>query len=233
MEKNIFIAEDDADIRNLLQLFLENEGYSVRAFETCDALLEAFVATEAELVVLDIMMPGTGGLEVCRQLRAKSTVPIIILTAKDTDADFVAGMTYGSDDYLVKPFSPTQLSMRIKALLRRVEMSKAATSDGHTDVRCGSLLYDARTHTVKTNTGDVGLTGTELALLLVMMKHCGDVISRETLLEQVWGISAEVETRVTDETVRRVRKKLRAAQSDMVIANKWGYGYRLQAGDES
>ncbi len=119
MGHSIYLADDEKSIRELLHSFLASDGYTVRSFESGDALLEAFRQEPAELVILDIMMPGTDGLTVCRELRAVSDIPIILLTAKDSELDYVMGISQGSDDYLTKPFRPTILLMKVKALLRR------------------------------------------------------------------------------------------------------------------
>ncbi|MFR4406767.1 MAG: response regulator transcription factor [Anaerovoracaceae bacterium] len=124
MGHSIYLADDEKSIRELLHSFLASDGYTVRSFESGDALLEAFRQDPAELVILDIMMPGTDGLTVCRELRAVSDIPIILLTAKDSELDYVMGISQGSDDYLTKPFRPTILLMKVKALLRRVEMDR-------------------------------------------------------------------------------------------------------------
>ena len=121
MKQLIYIAEDEKNIRETLRSFLENDGYEVCAFETGDALLGAFFKRRSDLVILDIMMPGTDGLTCCRLIREKNNVPIILLTAKDTEYDYVNGILQGGDDYLTKPFRPTVLLMRVKSLLRRVE----------------------------------------------------------------------------------------------------------------
>lgn len=232
MSKLIYIVDDEDDIRRLVKIYLESEGYRVCDFTTGDELFEAFRQSEADLVILDIMLPGTDGLTICSKLREISTVPIIMLTAKDTDADFVAGITYGSDDYLVKPFRPTQLNMRVKALLRRVEMSKSEGMSEMEDISCGDLLYSKKLHAILVKDKELGLTTTELALLRYLMLHFEEAISRETLLNEVWGITSDVETRVTDEAVRKIRRKLRDGKSSVQIKNKWGYGYILKDGDE-
>ena len=128
MGHSIYLADDEKSIRELLHSFLASDGYTVRSFESGDALLEAFRQEPAELVILDIMMPGTDGLTVCRELRAVSDIPIILLTAKDSELDYVMGISQGSDDYLTKPFRPTILLMKVKALLRRVEMDRGKTA---------------------------------------------------------------------------------------------------------
>ena len=128
MGYSIYLADDEKSIRELLHSFLASDGYTVRSFESGDALLEAFHQEPAELVILDIMMPGTDGLAVCRELRSVSDIPIILLTAKDSELDYVMGISQGSDDYLTKPFRPTILLMKVKALLRRVEMDRGKTA---------------------------------------------------------------------------------------------------------
>ncbi len=221
----IYIADDDRDILRLLDIFLQNEGYQVTTFSTGDALYQQFMVQPADLVILDIMMPGSDGLAICEQLRRHSAVPIILLTAKDSDADYIVGITLGSDDYLVKPFKPTVLSMRVKALLRRVEMSGQTQKR---DLRCADLLYDVKKHAVFVDRQPLQLTKTEFECLVYMMRHFNEAISRDALLADVWGYDSVVETRVTDETIRKIRKKLKAAGSRSVIQNKWGYGYSLE-----
>ena len=129
MSKLIYAADDELNIRQLIQSFLEEEGYEVETFETGDALLEKFKQKPSDLVILDVMMPGTDGLSICNTIRKFSSVPILILTARDTTADYVTGITLGCDDYFTKPFSPVMLTMRVKAMFRRVELDKAIPYD--------------------------------------------------------------------------------------------------------
>ncbi len=224
MEK-IYLADDDLDIQRLLEIFLKNEGYEVKTFDTGDALFDAFMAEQPDLVILDIMMPGSSGFTICQKLREISDVPIILLTAKDSDADYVAGISLGSDDYLVKPFNPTILGMRCKALLRRVNMNKDKKDDSFA---CGDLNYSKKEHAIYVNDTELSLTKTEFLCLKYMMAHFAEAVSRESLLENVWGYDNVVETRVTDETIRKIRKKLKEVNSQSIIKNKWGYGYMLQ-----
>ena len=191
MKQRIYIAEDEKNIRETLQRFLENDGYEVCAFETGDALLSTFFKRRSDLVILDIMMPGTDGLACCRLIREKDSVPIILLTAKDTEYDYVNGILQGGDDYLTKPFRPTVLLMRVKSLL--------------------------------------ALSPNELKMLLFLMRGEGKAFSRDELLTHIWGYNDEVETRVTDETLRRIRSKLSSADSNVQIETVWGYGYRLRS----
>ena len=230
MGHSIYLADDEKSIRELLHSFLASDGYTVRSFESGDALLEAFHQEPAELVILDIMMPGTDGLTVCRELRFVSDIPIILLTAKDSELDYVMGISQGSDDYLTKPFRPTILLMKVKALLRRVEMDRGKTA-AEDELHYGDIRYSATENAIFYGAAPVSLTQTELRLLSYMMKQPEKAYSREELLSAVWGFDSEVETRVTDETLRRIRKKLLQAGSTVSVSTIWGFGYKLKGAE--
>ena len=232
MGHSIYLADDEKSIRELLHSFLASDGYTVRSFENGDALLEAFHQEPAELVILDIMMPGTDGLTVCRELRSVSDIPIILLTAKDSELDYVMGISQGSDDYLTKPFRPTILLMKVKALLRRVEMDRGKTA-AEDELHYGDIRYSATENAIFYGTVPVSLTQTELRLLSYMMKQPEKAYSREELLSAVWGFDSEVETRVTDETLRRIRKKLLQAGSTVSVSTIWGFGYKLKGAERT
>lgn len=227
MSKLIYAADDEENIREILKSFLVDSGFEVEVFPTGDELYAAFQKKPCDLAVLDIMMPGTDGLTVCKNLRTISKVPIIILTAKDSEMDYVTGMTYGGDDYLMKPFRPSMLVMRIKALFRRIDMEHENSGSAET-ASFGDLTYFAKTREIRCGGKTVPFTMTEYALLSYMLKQNDRAIPREELLNEVWGITAEIETRVTDETVRRIRKKLKAAGSRVSVTVVWGYGYKLE-----
>ncbi len=227
MSKLIYAADDEENIREILKSFLVDSGFDVEVFPTGDALYEAFQKKPCDLAVLDIMMPGTDGLTICKQLRAISKVPIIILTAKDSEMDYVTGMTCGGDDYLMKPFRPSMLVMRIKALFRRIDMEHEHRPTDEISA-FGDLTYHSKTRQICCAGKPVPFTMTELALLRYMIEQNDRAIPREELLDEVWGITAEIETRVTDETVRRIRKKLAAAESRVSVTVVWGYGYKLE-----
>jgi len=228
MGHSIYLADDEKSIRELLHSFLASDGYTVRSFENGDALLEAFRQEPAELVILDIMMPGTDGLAVCRELRSVSDIPIILLTAKDSELDYVMGISQGSDDYLTKPFRPTILLMKVKALLRRVEMDRGKTAAAEDELHYGDIRYSATENAVLCGSTIVALTQTELRLLSYMMKQ-----PEKELLSAVWGFDSEVETRVTDETLRRIRKKLLQAGSTVSVSTIWGFGYKLKGAERT
>ena len=234
MGHSIYLADDEKSIRELLHSFLASDGYTVRSFESGDALLEAFRQEPAELVILDIMMPGTDGLAVCRELRSVSDIPIILLTAKDSELDYVMGISQGSDDYLTKPFRPTILLMKVKALLRRVEMDRGKTAAEEEDeLHYVDIRYSATENAVFCGSTIVALTQTELRLLSYMMKQPEKAYPREELLSAVWGFDSEVETRVTDETLRRIRKKLLQAGSTVSVSTIWGFGYKLKGAERT
>lgn len=233
MGASIYIADDEKHIRDLITKFLESDGYSVTAFETGDELMAKFLESPCELVILDIMMPGTDGLTICRQLRNITDVPIIMLTAKDSEYDYIKGITLGSDDYLTKPFRLTTLLMRVKSLLRRMDMnSKKATAQDLTDITVGNLNFFAQENMLYCKGKPVSLSKTELKMLIYMLKEPQKAFSREELLEGVWGFDTEVETRVTDETLRRIRRKLNLAGSNVSIGTIWGFGYRISIAED-
>ena len=224
MSKLIYIAEDEKNIRHLIQSFLEKEGYTVRAFENGDLLYDAFQTTPCDMIILDIMMPGSSGLIICTKIRAISTVPIIMLTARDTDEDYISGISLGSDDYFTKPFSPVKLTMRVKAMFRRVEMDTEKPSDSITvaDV----VIYPDKLQAYCSGR-DICLTGTEFNLLLYLFENRDKAVSRDELLNKIWGYGSAVETRATDATVKRLRKKLTDAGSVVSIDTVWGHGFRI------
>ena len=228
MGKLIYAADDEDDILDVLREFLLNAGFDVRTFHTGDRLFEEFLKKPCDLAVLDIMMPGRDGLTICRELRKISTVPIVILTARESETDQIRGFMLGGDDYLTKPFSPSLLVVKIKALLRRAEMS----SPVRTEAEFGDIALSSSEHDVVCGGKGIGLTMTEYSLMECLIAQPGTA-ARNTLLDRVWGIdNDDIETRVTDETVRRIRRKLTKAGSSVKIAAVWGYGYKLEAGDE-
>ncbi len=231
MSHSIYIADDEKNIRDLIKSFLESDGYDVSAFETGDELKAVFDEKPADLVILDIMMPGTDGLTLCRKLREKSSVPIIILTAKDSEYDYVQGITIGSDDYLTKPFRPTALLMRVRSLLRRMDMNEKgdrSSKMSDEDISIGDLTFSGRRNEILCGGRPVKLTRTELKMLSYMMKNPEKAYSRDELLNAIWGYDTKVETRVTDETLRRIRKQLSACESNVSVRTMWGFGYRIE-----
>ncbi len=225
MSSLIYVADDEKNIRELIQSFLEDEGFQVRIFDRGDTLVDAFSEQPADLVILDIMMPGMDGLSACTALRKKSDVPIIILTARDTDADYITGFTLGCDDYFTKPFSPVKLTMRVKAILKRIAPKQS--DSGNSELDYGDLRLIPRRKTAYVKQDEFKLTGTEYNLLQYMMENKDHAVSREELLSAVWGYASDVETRVTDDTIKRLRKKMRDMRSMVSIETVWGFGFKL------
>lgn len=225
MSRKIYIAEDEKNIRELIGSFLTEEGFDVRLFATGDQLLKTFEEEEADLVILDVMMPGTDGFSLCSILRKKSEVPIILLTARDTDADYITGFTLGCDDYFTKPFSPVKLTMRVKAMLKRIGKGNGKTEQH--ELIYGDLRLNPMQKSAFCKDEEIRLTNTEYELMSYMIEHQDKAISREELLQSIWGYDSFVETRVTDDTIKRLRKKLLGFQSSVSIDTVWGFGFKL------
>lgn len=248
MGEQVYLADDEANIRSLMQSFLEDAGFRVRTFADGDALLAAFQQQPADLVILDIMMPGTDGLALCSQLRRQSSIPIVIVSARDSELDRITGITLGSDDYLVKPFSPIELVARVKAIFRRMALDRSAPDAG--PVPAGAAAVPAGRVAVPDGAAAAGrlslqpwarqvacdgqaldLSPTEYALLAYLLQKKGQAISREELLRHVWQFDFDVDTRATDDMVKRLRRKLAAVDSGVQIESVWGFGFRLAEGN--
>jgi len=226
----IYSADDEKEVRNIIKIFLENDGHQVVSFENGDSLLETFSEKAADLVLLDVMMPGTNGFMITNALRKISSVPIILLTAKDSDGDYIAGLSLGSDDYMTKPFKPSILVAKVNALLRRVQINETPKNDV---LAFGNIEFDGKRHMLLCDNNDINVTNTELKFLEYMLARPNEAVAKEEVLDQIWGYSAEVETRVADETNRRLRKKLDQAGADVYVQTVWGYGFKLVRKEEN
>lgn len=227
MSKRIYIADDELNIRELMHSFLEKAGYEVRSFQDGDALLTAFFREPADLVVLDIMMPGTDGLQICNKLRNRCSVPIIIVSARDSELDRITGITMGSDDYLVKPFSPLELVARINGIFRRIELDRGRVAQ--TTVSYGNITLNSATHEARFGGIPVSLTPTEFLLLFYLFSNSERAVSRDELIKNVWQFESNTDTRAADDVLKRLRKKL--ACSDVSIESVWGFGFKLTRKD--
>jgi len=226
MGESIYLADDEANIRNLMQSFLEDAGFRVQAFATGDELLAAFRRQSADMVILDIMMPGTDGLALCSALRRQSNIPIVIVSARDSELDRITGITLGSDDYLTKPFSPIELVARVKAIFRRMALDR---TDGGATLAVGRLVLQEQARQVRSAGQARELTPTEYGLLVYLMRRKDQAVAREELLRNVWQFDFDVDTRATDDMVKRLRRKLAATASGVQIESVWGFGFRLVA----
>ncbi len=222
---SILAVEDDERIRTAVRLALEDEGWDVEEAESGERALEIFSGGPFDVVLIDLMLPGIDGFELCRSVRRNSDVPIIMVTARTDTHDVVAGLEAGADDYLTKPFEPKELSARIRALLRRVRPS----SPGHTHLKFGELEVIPDEGVVRKAGTEVHLTKTEFRLLVELASSPGRVHSREHLLEKVWGYDYFGDGRLVDVHVRRLRTKVEAdpAMPRHVVTVR-GLGYKLQ-----
>jgi len=229
--KRIYIADDEKNIRELIQSFLKNAGYEVTAFESGDALFDAFLKEPSDLIVLDIMMPGTDGLMLCTKIREHSIVPIIIVSARDSELDRITGITIGSDDYLVKPFSPIELVARINAQFRRLEYNQQVNRTDLIDLIFGPITINQKTRSVTNARTDLDISPTEYEFLRYLFINQERAVSREELLKHVWQFETQVDTRATDDVVKRLRKKL--SKTQVRIEAVWGFGFKLEMDDEA
>ena len=227
MSKMIYIADDEENIRNLLKSFLEREGFNVIAFATGDELLARFQDTPCDLIILDVMMPGHDGFFILKEIRKESNVPIIMLTAKDSDADYIQGLDLGSDDYFTKPFSPIKLVTKVKSTLKRLEDIVSGGEQPQNDniLVFADIVINKKTKECMIDGKLLPLTPNEYALLTYMIANKDRAIPRVELLDKIWGYSTEVETRVADDTVKRLRKKIK--DSNASVTTVWGYGFKL------
>lgn len=230
IQRKIYIADDEYNIRELIKSFLTNAGFAVEAFSTGDALYEAFLTSPPDLIVLDIMMPGTDGLMLCTKIRETSGVPIIIVSARDSELDRITGITIGSDDYLVKPFSPIELVARINALFRRMTFDQPSTKASLEQVKFAGMTILPKTREVQFNGNSVDISPTEYAFLLYLFQHQDRAVSRDELLKNVWQFETQVDTRATDDVVKRLRKKL--SKTNVRIEAVWGFGFKLEEATE-
>jgi DNA-binding response OmpR family regulator len=233
---HILVVDDEPAIVTVVRERLEREGFVVRTAASGEEALAYMEADRANLIVLDLMLPGIDGLEVLRRLRGRGdTVPVIVLTARDEDVDKIVGLEMGADDYLVKPFNPRELSARIRAVLRRQSELKALEAKAQrleaevqpTEEHEGLRFDDAR-HRARFRGEPLDLRPTEYQLLYFLSRHPGQVFSREALLSHVWGHETYIDQRTVDVHVRRLRAKLSDVDPDTeVILTEWGVGYRL------
>ncbi len=220
----ILIVDDDEHIRELASLYLQKEGFEVIAAGDGTSAIDRIEREKPDLIVLDLMLPGMSGYDVCKQVRATSSVPIIMLTARDEDVDKIVGLELGADDYLTKPFNPRELVARVKAVLRRSDPSAGPSAGGHV-VRAGELLIDKQRREARLGDRRLTLRTKEFDLLTTLAENAGIVLSREQLLDRVWGYNFYGETRTVDVHVQHVRAKL--AGSTVGIATVRGVGYKL------
>jgi DNA-binding response OmpR family regulator len=223
----VLVAEDDGNVADVVGRYLVREGYAVEVVGDGALALDRALADPPDLLLLDLMLPGLDGLEVCRRLRALAPVPVIMLTAKGDEADRVAGLELGADDYIAKPFSPRELTARVKAVLRRAVGPLAAVGDPQRVLVAGRIELDVAAREARVDRAVVPLTARELELLAFLMRHADRAFGREELLQHVWGYSIGDTSTVTVH-VRRLREKIeRDPAHPRHLVTVWGIGYRF------
>ena len=223
----ILVVEDEESFSDPLSYMLQKEGYDVAVAETGPDALTEFDRNGADLVLLDLMLPGLSGVDVCRSLRAKSTVPVIMLTAKDSEVDKVVGLEIGADDYVTKPYSGRELLARIKAVLRRQAEPEELVP---ATVESGPVRMDVERHTVSVNGDTVSLPLKEFELLEMLLRNAGRVLTRGQLIDRVWGSDYVGDTKTLDVHVKRLRAKIEPdpGQPQHIVTVR-GLGYKFEA----
>jgi two-component system, OmpR family, response regulator VicR len=231
MEKKVLVVDDEKPIADILQFNLKKEGFEVYCAYDGNEALSMVEEIQPDIILLDIMLPLTDGMEVCREVRKKYDMPIIMLTAKDSEIDKVLGLELGADDYVTKPFSTRELIARVKANLRRHQSltAPAATEEDSNEIEIGSLVIHPDAYIVSKRGETIELTHREFELLHYLAKHIGQVMTREHLLQTVWGYDYFGDVRTVDVTVRRLREKIEDSPSHPTwIVTRRGVGYYLR-----
>jgi DNA-binding response OmpR family regulator len=225
-KKLIYIADDEVNICNIIKSFLISEGYEAETFYDGASILSAFEQRQADMLIIDVMMPQIDGFSVCSTIRKTSSTPIIIVSAKDTELDKIKGLTTGSDDYLTKPFSPMELIARVKSIFRRINFDKTTISNID-PIKICDITINPSAKQIEFDGKSIGLTGMEYTLLTYLIERKNAAVSRNELLDKIWGFENAVETRATDDMIKRVRKKLSDAGSSLKIETVWGFGFKI------
>lgn len=225
-DDRILVVEDEVMVAEVVERYLRRAGHTVRVVHSGQDAIEAVEQFQPDLIVLDVMLPGVDGLEICRRVRARSQTPIIMLTARGDEVDKLVGLELGADDYVTKPFSPRELAARVKAVLRRSSRPAVAEEDG---LRFDDLRINGRTHTVEDRRGPVSLTAREFTLLYYLARHPGQVFSRDQLMDAVWDYEFAGDASTVTVHMRRLRAKLEADPSrPRHLKTVWGVGYKFE-----
>lgn len=224
MQKKILVVDDDAYICELIRLYLEKDGFSVTCVHDGAEALSTFLQLHPTLVVLDLMLPGMDGMEICREIRKKDATPIIMLTAKGETLDKILGLELGADDYLVKPFEPKELVARIHAVLRRTSTPSTAEKS----VSYNNLSISLVNYELKIDNTVIPVPPKELELLYFLASHPNRVYTREQLLEEVWDFDYYGDSRTVDVHVKRLREKMEGHEDGWQLKTVWGVGYKFE-----
>ena len=229
-KKLILIADDEIGIHESLRMYLEREDYDVYSVFRGDQVMEAFERMRPDLVILDIMMPGRSGTQVCVDIRAVSSVPVIMLTAKGEEVDKLLGFALGADDYIVKPFSPREVVSRIQVIFRRMNQMQVYPDQNVLTV--GNTRIDLKCYEVTVEDAPVLLSPKEVEILHLMTSHPRQVFTREQLLDSIWGFDFNGDPRVVDTGIKRIRKKL-PENTDILLKSVYGVGYKVEVKEDA
>ena len=232
MPDRILVADDEIEIADLVELYLRNENYTVYKFYTAEDALACIGSTELDLAVLDVMMPGMSGFDICQRIRERHTYPVIMLTAKIEETDKITGLTLGADDYITKPFRPLELVARVKAQLRRYKRYNPAHADtaGQDVLEHSGLIMNVKNHECLLNEKPLELTPTEFSILRILLENKGQVVSAEELFHQIWQDEYYTKSNNTITVhIRHLREKMEDnAGGQKYIKTIWGVGYKIE-----
>lgn len=230
MGDKILIVDDEREIADLVEVYLQNENYIVFKYYSAKEALECIDKTGLDLAILDILLPGTSGLDICKKIRDKHTYPIIMLTAKDEEMDKITGLTLGADDYITKPFRPLELVARVKAQLRRYKKYNSAKVQNENIIIHSGLMMDMNTHECYLNEKPLSLTPTEFSILRILCEQKGNVVSSELLFHEIWGEEyfCKSNNNITVH-IRHLRDKMNdTIDNSKYIKTVWGVGYKIE-----
>lgn len=230
MSEKILIVDDEKEIADLVALYLESEGFTVFKFYQAADALKCIREENLDLAILDVMLPGASGFQICKKIRESHCYPVIMLTAKGEERDKIAGLTIGADDYITKPFLPLELVARVKAQLRCYKRYNAGTEAQEDVLICGGLVLDEKKHTCILNEKPLSLTPTEFSILSILCRNRGKVVSAEALFRQVWGEEYFCKNSNTVTAhIRHLREKLGDSfENPKYIKTVWGCGYKIE-----
>ncbi|MEQ8235547.1 MAG: response regulator transcription factor [Syntrophomonadaceae bacterium] len=219
----IYVVDDEENIRLLITQYLQKEGYTVESFGSVEDMAERLETGHPDMLILDIMLPGQDGLQFCRELREQSGIPVIFISARRKALDRIMGLEIGGDDYLAKPFSPRELTARVRSIFRRT----MAAPDQQQYLLSGNLKLIPGDRLVLINGEEISLSSKEYELLALLIQHPQRTFNRQELLDRVWGYDYDGSERAVDDLIKRLRRKLNESASETNIETIWGYGYRL------
>jgi len=222
--KKIFIVDDDYNIRTLIKKYIENEGYEAFLFSSGENVVNDIRRVNPDLIVLDIMMDGVNGLDVCKNIRKEYEIPIIFVSARGDEIDRIVGLEIGADDYLSKPFSPRELIIRINNIFKRMNRKK----EKNKIIEIGNIIINLNERTVLLDNENIKFTNKEFELFSFLAQNIGVPFKREKLINEIWGYDYFGDLRIIDDLIKRLRKLIDGEKSNVKISTVWGYGYKIE-----